>query len=122
MTGHLCTVAEERIDPLEALGIIPDRPLAHWGWGEIPDQYGRRSETDDGEARCRLPRSAPTFRRCARGGDRDDRAWCRFIPAHHGPWPCRGAVRPVCERCLLNQARATGGRDAGRGRAPDQSG
>jgi len=46
---HLCTVAEQRIDPLEALGITPDRPLAYWGWGEIPDQYGRRSKTVDGE-------------------------------------------------------------------------
>jgi hypothetical protein len=41
---YLCTVADQRIDPLEALGIIPDRPLAYWGWGEIADQYGRRSE------------------------------------------------------------------------------
>ena len=46
---HLCTVAEQRIDPLEALGITPAAPLPYWGWGEIPDQYGRRSETDDGE-------------------------------------------------------------------------
>ena len=46
---HLCTVAEQRIDPLEALGIVPDGPLPYWGWGEIPDQYGRRSEVDDGE-------------------------------------------------------------------------
>jgi hypothetical protein len=46
---HLCTVAEQRIDPIEALGIIPADPLAYWGWGEIPDQYGRRSEDDDGE-------------------------------------------------------------------------
>ena len=46
---HLCTVAEQRIDPLEALGITPEAPLPYWGWGEIPDQYGRRSEDDDGE-------------------------------------------------------------------------
>ena len=46
---HLCTVAQQRIDPLEALGIIPDGPLPYWGWGEIPDQYGWRSESDDGE-------------------------------------------------------------------------
>ncbi len=46
---HLCTVAEQRIDPLQALGIVPDEPLPYWGWGEIPDQYGRRSEDDDGE-------------------------------------------------------------------------
>jgi hypothetical protein len=46
---HLCTVGEQRIDPLETLGIIPAGPLPYWGWGEIPDQYGRRTETDDGE-------------------------------------------------------------------------
>ncbi|MEA2355510.1 MAG: hypothetical protein QOD61_1639 [Solirubrobacteraceae bacterium] len=46
---HLCTVEERRIDPVEALGIIPASPLPYWGWGEIPDQYGRRSEDDDGE-------------------------------------------------------------------------
>lgn len=46
---HLCTVADERIDPLEALGITPSAPLAYWGWGDIPDQYGRRMEDDDGE-------------------------------------------------------------------------
>lgn len=47
---HLCTVAERRVDPLEELGIIPARPLPCWGWGAIPDQYGRRFEDDDGEA------------------------------------------------------------------------
>jgi hypothetical protein len=33
---HLCTVAEQRIDPLEALGIIPAGPLACWGWARSP--------------------------------------------------------------------------------------
>ncbi|WP_190813396.1 IS1096 element passenger TnpR family protein [Saccharopolyspora pogona] len=47
--AHLCTVAEQRIDPLEQLGIEPDQPLPYWGWGDIPDQYGRRWDTDDGE-------------------------------------------------------------------------
>jgi len=47
---HLCTVGEARIDPLEVLGLIPNRPLAYWGWGAIPDQYGRRWEVDDGQA------------------------------------------------------------------------
>ena len=46
---HLCTVGPTRIDPLEQLGIIPDRPLPYWGWGDIPDQYGRRWNGDDGE-------------------------------------------------------------------------
>jgi hypothetical protein len=42
---HLCTVEPERIDPLDALGIIPAVPLPHWGWGNIPDQYGRDGES-----------------------------------------------------------------------------
>ncbi len=47
---HLCTVADQRIDPLDTLGIVPDVPLPHWGWGSIPDQYRRRFDSDDGEA------------------------------------------------------------------------
>lgn len=44
---HLCTVAEQRIDPLDTLGVIPAVPLPYWGWGQIPDQYGRLSEDDE---------------------------------------------------------------------------
>lgn len=51
---HLCTVGPERIDPEVQLGIMPKVPLAYWGWGTIPDQYGRRWDGDDGERR--LPR------------------------------------------------------------------
>lgn len=40
---------EEDVALLEMLGIIPSAPLSYWGWGEIPDQYGRRTEDDDGE-------------------------------------------------------------------------
>lgn len=47
---HLCTVAEKRMDPLDELGVIPSRPLAFWGWGSLPDQYGRRFADDDGES------------------------------------------------------------------------
>lgn len=46
---HLCTVAAARVDPLDVLGVVPDVPLSSWGWGEIPDQYGRRFDEDDGE-------------------------------------------------------------------------
>jgi hypothetical protein len=46
---HLCTVGPTRIDPIELLGIVPDQPLPYWGWGDIPDQYGRRWDGDDGE-------------------------------------------------------------------------
>jgi len=47
---HLCTVGDERIDPLDELGIVPGRPLPYWGWGDIPDQYGRRWDADDGQS------------------------------------------------------------------------
>jgi hypothetical protein len=47
---HLCSVASERTDPLEVLGIVPATPLPYWGWGDLPDQYRRRWETDDGES------------------------------------------------------------------------
>jgi len=47
---HRCVVGEEKIDPREMVGGVPDRPMAYWGWGSIPDQYGRRWATDDGES------------------------------------------------------------------------
>jgi hypothetical protein len=46
---HLCTVGPAKIDPLEALGIVPDRPLPYFGWGSIPDQYGRLWEGSGGD-------------------------------------------------------------------------
>jgi hypothetical protein len=47
---HLCTVGERRVDPLETFGVLSSRPLPYWGWGDIPDQYRRRWEDDDGES------------------------------------------------------------------------
>lgn len=44
---HACTV-ESQVDPVEVLGDIPDRPMAYFGWGTLPDQYGRRWDADDG--------------------------------------------------------------------------
>lgn len=46
---HRCVVEEQKVDPLEVLGIRPNAPLAYWGWGSMPDQYGRRWADDDGE-------------------------------------------------------------------------
>jgi hypothetical protein len=46
---HLCTVGSVRIDPEAERGIVPGGPLPYWGWGTIPDQYGRRWADDDGE-------------------------------------------------------------------------
>ena len=43
---HLCTVGEKRVDPIELYGIIPAHPVPYWGWGDIPDQYGRRFDGD----------------------------------------------------------------------------
>ncbi len=48
--AHVCTVLPKRIDPLEVLGIVPERPLPYWGWGDLPDQYGRRWMEDDGDS------------------------------------------------------------------------
>jgi hypothetical protein len=49
--AHLCTTGTAPINPLETLGIAPDRPLPYFGWGAVPDQYGRAWSADDGEAR-----------------------------------------------------------------------
>lgn len=58
---HRCVVAAEKVDPVEVLGVRPDTPLAYWGWGSIPDQYGRRWADDDGEGQpaARPARSHP---------------------------------------------------------------
>jgi len=34
---HLCTVGKAPINPVESLGIVPDRPLPYFGWGAISD-------------------------------------------------------------------------------------
>lgn len=48
---HRCVVGQDKIDPMEELGIRPSAPLPYWGWGTIPDQYGRVWADDDGEHR-----------------------------------------------------------------------
>ncbi len=48
--AHLCTVAEARVDPLDELGLLPSGPQPYFGWGDLPDQYGRRWDADDGES------------------------------------------------------------------------
>lgn len=42
---HHCRVLPEKLDPREESGPGPlsRDPAAVWGWGDIPDQYGRRS-------------------------------------------------------------------------------
>lgn len=48
---YLCTVGAARIDPVLDIHSLPAvGPTAIWGWGTIPDQYGREWDTDDGTA------------------------------------------------------------------------
>jgi hypothetical protein len=49
---HLCTVNPAKDDPLDAVGLAGSEmpgPLPVFGWGDIPDQYGRRwpGDSDD---------------------------------------------------------------------------
>lgn len=43
---HRCSVLEIEVDPEETYGTRPKGPVAIFGWGTLPDQYGRRSPTD----------------------------------------------------------------------------
>ena len=38
---HQCTVLEAGVDPADVYGVRPKGPVVTWGWGAIPDQYGR---------------------------------------------------------------------------------
>jgi Plasmid pRiA4b ORF-3-like protein len=38
---HRCEVQTIEVDPEEEYGTSPDIPVPIWGWGWIPDQYGR---------------------------------------------------------------------------------
>lgn len=106
---HLCTVGAQRVDPVETLGILPDKPLPYWGWGDIPDQYRRRWDGDDGESP--QPENPGT------------RAWLRHlspghrhfltvtIPAQAGPkrgWSRWAAVQRPPPVGLIGPARAPG--------------
>jgi hypothetical protein len=43
---HRCEVQAIDVDPEEEYGAPPDTPAPIWGWGWIPDQYGRVSEDE----------------------------------------------------------------------------
>ncbi len=46
---HLCRVVDVKVDPEGLYGEPPRLPVPVWGWGSIPDQYGRRTENDTGD-------------------------------------------------------------------------
>ena len=89
---HRCVVAETKIDPVEVLGVRPDTPLPYGGWGSIPDQYGRRWASDDGEGRPPQRPSQPH-------------------PMLLHAWPARGQL-PMLDLVALRQSIA--GNDAAR--------
>jgi uncharacterized protein YndB with AHSA1/START domain len=43
---HACEVQATDVDPDEEYGAPPDQPVPIWGWGWIPDQYGRIKEDE----------------------------------------------------------------------------
>ncbi len=43
---HSCRVDGEQSDPVAEYSVEPKMPIPIWGWGTIPDQYGRE-EPDD---------------------------------------------------------------------------
>lgn len=47
---HHCEVERDDVDPLAEYGDEPDLPVPVYGWGAIPDQYGRDTEDDEDEA------------------------------------------------------------------------
>ena len=51
---HLCTVVDASIEPHDVLGVVPNAPLPYFGWGNIPDQYGRASADEAAKAPKRL--------------------------------------------------------------------
>lgn len=52
---HHCRIEQSNADPVGLAGIVPEKPIPVWGWGWIPDQYGRRWIDDDGEEKVPCP-------------------------------------------------------------------
>lgn len=46
---HRCTVLRRDVDPVRESGASPVEIVPIFGWGTIPDQYGRRTPEDGGE-------------------------------------------------------------------------
>lgn len=43
---HRCSVIEADVEPDELYGERPRRPVPIFGWGDIPDQHGRKNKDD----------------------------------------------------------------------------
>lgn len=46
---HRCTVLRCKVDPMMEFGAASSEIVPVFGWGTIPDQYGRTTPEDDGE-------------------------------------------------------------------------
>ncbi len=46
---HRCTVLRGKVDPMQESGVASPEIVPVFGWGTIPDQYGRTTPEDDGE-------------------------------------------------------------------------
>jgi len=44
---HRCTVLRDDVDPVAECGSVPNEIVPIFGWGTIPDQYGRSSAAQD---------------------------------------------------------------------------
>jgi hypothetical protein len=44
---HECVVDRDEVDPVEQYGEVPVSPVPIWGWGWIPDQYGRQTSDEE---------------------------------------------------------------------------
>jgi hypothetical protein len=73
---HACTVEDQLVDPVEVLGAVPKAPTAVWGWGSIPDQYGRRWDGDGSDEPIPRRPSAPH-------------------PMRRRGWPSSESARPI---------------------------
>lgn len=78
--AHLYTVAAERIDPLDTLGILPAGPLPYWGWGYLPDRTAAAGTATTASHPSRNPpriRSRTCRRYCPGGGRANTGDDCR---------------------------------------------
>jgi hypothetical protein len=96
--AHLCTVMDQRSERGGELGEAPDRPVPYWGWGNLPDQYARRWDGDDGES----PDPGTT--------------WSPVYPRHKGD---EGKPEPQDRIDFINYA---GSKTVGAGRFGDRGG
>lgn len=46
---HPCTVLRRNVDPVKEAGVSPSEIVPVFGWGGIPDQYGRTTIDQDDE-------------------------------------------------------------------------